>query len=258
MAMGAASLAACLAFSTSLTLAEAGGGGLGGAIGGAVGGAVGAVGGVVGGTVGAVGGVVGGVTDGVSGALGGATGTGSSASSSDDADAAGTAGSSKKKGLKAKLKLKYGQKTLVKTNFNVGVLNKKSLVNAKAKVGVGNLANAKVGAKALAGDGTLVGAKAKLAVGQNIKAGVGATVGTNGIGANVNVSLGTPGTGGGGKGTTSGDRNAIANQIASLSSSERIKLRKKCGAVLASPESYSGDATLLCRVLAELSVSQAN
>jgi len=43
-----------------------------------------------------------------------------------------------------------------------------------------------------------------------------------------------------------------------MSNSQRVNLKKKCGSVLASPASYSSDATLLCRVLAELSVSQAN
>src|SRR4030095_11376957 len=97
----------------------------------------------------------------------------------------------KKKGVtvKVKLKIKLGQKKTVKTNFNANLLSEKGLVNAKAKVQVGDLANVKAGAKVLADDGTLVGAKAKIGVGgkSGLKAGVGATVGTNGIGANVSV-----------------------------------------------------------------------
>jgi hypothetical protein len=255
------------------------GGGLGGAVGGVVGGVTGAVGGVVGGATGTVGGVVGGVTGGLSNSVGGITGTSGSYAGTSQSGTLGSSPLHSKALVKLQLNIlnikagiyvldSYGNlirvnakiaDQLIKAHANVYVLSHGKLVGINARVALAGL-HAKAKVYVLDRHGNLLKSKAVVALG-GLKAKVGAKVGTGGIDLKIGLSIGGKKPGGpggpggpgipggpGGPGTPGG----IGNEIAGLSSHERLELKRKCVSVRSSPASYSRDAVQVCRVLAQL------
>jgi hypothetical protein len=244
-------------------------GGVSNAVGGVVGGATDAVGGVVGGATDAVGGVVGGATSGVGGALGspGIANTQKSTTSKNKALAILKVELLKakigvyvldKKGHLVRVDVKIATRAL-KANAHAYVLGKNgALVKVSAKVALAGL-KAKTKVYVLDQNGMLLGANARAMLGgpNGLKAKIGANAGTSGVNVNLGLSVGgnNGGPGGpGGPGTPGGpgSQTSIAGKISAMSPGERRELKKKCGAVLASPSSYDRDAVLVCRVLAQL------
>lgn len=143
-----------------------------------------------------------------------------------------------------------GEATAIVKNDDVKPLDLGAPGGIEAGLGATAKPDAKVKLKVKVGD--TAGSKAKAKVGLSgpakTKAKVGAKVATKSVGAKVAVP--SDGSDGGGYDVGSND-DSIGNELAGLSSYERLRLKRKCVYVLSSPASFNRDAVQVCRVLAQ-------